>query len=328
MRVIAPWLQFRARRPQVTPWYNRGRWPATSTSHIIQSLVVNLVIAVAKGIGGAADRLRLDARRDAALLRRLRQPAALLIGVKKSRQPRPPPTRWVTAASSTSGPSWSPSCCSPAAACSRSTRDPQAEPPRAGRRHDDRPRDPRLFARARGWATYKNIVELNIRRKGTALLPLPERKQGLRPRRRVRRELRRGPRPRPRADRPHLAAITGDSRSGTAIGSLSIGVVLIGVALFLAYEVKSLIVGEAADPEIAAAVPPVRRRGPAHHRRPPPHHRPAGPRRGHRRHQARLQLSLTRRGGRRTRSTSSRIACAPAAPRSTGASSSPTSRAR
>jgi cation diffusion facilitator family transporter len=37
------------------------------------------------------------------------------------------------------------------------------------------------------------------------------------------------------------------------IGSIAIGVVLVGVAVFLAVEVKSLLVGEAADPEIDAA---------------------------------------------------------------------------
>jgi divalent metal cation (Fe/Co/Zn/Cd) transporter len=40
------------------------------------------------------------------------------------------------------------------------------QPPRAGRRPDPRDGHPRLLAAARGWATYKNIVELNIRRKG------------------------------------------------------------------------------------------------------------------------------------------------------------------
>ncbi|MDC0671809.1 cation diffusion facilitator family transporter [Nannocystis radixulma] len=49
-----------------------------------------------------------------------------------------------------------------------------------------------------------------------------------------------------------MAAVTGDSR-WDAIGTLAIGVVLIGVAVFLAIEVKSLLVGESADPEIAAA---------------------------------------------------------------------------
>ncbi|MCY1058320.1 cation diffusion facilitator family transporter [Nannocystis sp. SCPEA4] len=49
-----------------------------------------------------------------------------------------------------------------------------------------------------------------------------------------------------------LAAVTGDPR-WDAIGTLAIGVVLIGVAVFLAIEVKSLLVGESADPEIAAA---------------------------------------------------------------------------
>lgn len=103
-----------------------------------------------------------------------------------------------------------------------------------------------------GWATLKNIVEMNKRRRGKpffrylrdskdsdlvvvfgenaaaclglifALLALV------------------------------LAAATGDPR-WDAIGTLAIGVVLIGVAVFLAIEVKSLLVGESADPEIAAA---------------------------------------------------------------------------
>ncbi|PCC66763.1 cation diffusion facilitator family transporter [Nannocystis exedens] len=103
-----------------------------------------------------------------------------------------------------------------------------------------------------GWATLKNIVEMNKRRRGKpffqylrdskdsdlvvvfgenaaaclglifALLALL------------------------------LASVTGDPR-WDAIGTLAIGVVLIGVAVFLAIEVKSLLVGESADPEITAA---------------------------------------------------------------------------
>ena len=46
-----------------------------------------------------------------------------------------------------------------------------------------------------------------------------------------------------------LAYETGDGR-WDAIGSLAIGVVLVGVATFLAREVKSLLVGEAADPRL------------------------------------------------------------------------------
>jgi cation diffusion facilitator family transporter len=46
-----------------------------------------------------------------------------------------------------------------------------------------------------------------------------------------------------------LAKATGDGR-WDAIGSLAIGGVLVGVAAFLAREVKSLLVGEAADPEL------------------------------------------------------------------------------
>lgn len=50
-----------------------------------------------------------------------------------------------------------------------------------------------------------------------------------------------------------IAGVTGDGR-WDAVGSLAIGAVLILVAVFLAVEVKSLLVGEAADPEIEAAV--------------------------------------------------------------------------
>jgi cation diffusion facilitator family transporter len=46
-----------------------------------------------------------------------------------------------------------------------------------------------------------------------------------------------------------LAKVTGDGR-WDAIGSLAIGGVLVGVATFLAREVKSLLVGEAADPTL------------------------------------------------------------------------------
>ncbi len=49
-----------------------------------------------------------------------------------------------------------------------------------------------------------------------------------------------------------LTKITGDLRF-VALGSFSVGVVLVGVAVFLAREVKSLLVGEAADPTIRTA---------------------------------------------------------------------------
>lgn len=49
-----------------------------------------------------------------------------------------------------------------------------------------------------------------------------------------------------------LTKITGDLRFD-ALGSFSVGVVLVGVAIFLAREVKSLLVGEAADPTIKEA---------------------------------------------------------------------------
>ena len=49
-----------------------------------------------------------------------------------------------------------------------------------------------------------------------------------------------------------IAWVTGDARWDGA-GSLAVGFVLIGVAVFLAVEVKSLLIGEAADPEIELA---------------------------------------------------------------------------
>lgn len=50
-----------------------------------------------------------------------------------------------------------------------------------------------------------------------------------------------------------LAYVTGDPR-WDAGGSIAIGVVLVGVAVFLGTEVKSLLIGERADPAIEAAV--------------------------------------------------------------------------
>jgi cation diffusion facilitator family transporter len=49
-----------------------------------------------------------------------------------------------------------------------------------------------------------------------------------------------------------LTKVTGDLRFD-ALGSFAVGVILVGVAVFLAVEVKSLLVGEAADPTIKAA---------------------------------------------------------------------------
>lgn len=50
-----------------------------------------------------------------------------------------------------------------------------------------------------------------------------------------------------------LAMVTGDGR-WDAGGSIAIGLVLVGVAVFLGTEVKSLLIGERADPAIEAAV--------------------------------------------------------------------------
>lgn len=62
-----------------------------------------------------------------------------------------------------------------------------------------------------------------------------------------------------------LAAATGDGRYDAA-GSIAVGVVLIGVALFLAVEVKSLLLGERADPTIEAAVHAAAEETPGVHR--------------------------------------------------------------
>ncbi len=50
-----------------------------------------------------------------------------------------------------------------------------------------------------------------------------------------------------------LAWLTGDARWDAA-GTILIGVVLVGVAIFLAREVQSLLIGESADPAVAEAV--------------------------------------------------------------------------
>lgn len=50
-----------------------------------------------------------------------------------------------------------------------------------------------------------------------------------------------------------MAAVTGDGRFDAA-GSLMVGVVLVAVAVFLAIEIQSLLIGESADPAIEAAV--------------------------------------------------------------------------
>jgi divalent metal cation (Fe/Co/Zn/Cd) transporter len=50
-----------------------------------------------------------------------------------------------------------------------------------------------------------------------------------------------------------LAKVTGDGRWDGA-GSLAVGVVLVGVAVFLAVEIKSLLVGENADPALERTI--------------------------------------------------------------------------
>ncbi len=242
-------------RARVPAWYNRDPMAGDhSTSHIIQSLMVNLIIAAGKGVAAlmtgsgsmVAETLHSFADCGNQLL--------LLLGVRKSRH-APTPAHplgfgralyfWsfmVALLLFTGGGLFS------------------IYESIHKLRHPEPVGDMRLALTIlglslalEGWATYKNVVELNLRRKGrpffrflsdskdsdlvvvfgenaAAVLGLAIAIIAI-----------------------ALAAWTGDG-SWDAMGSLLIGVVLIGVAVFLAIEVKSLIIGEAADPEIEAAV--------------------------------------------------------------------------
>ena len=122
-----------------------------STGEILKSLAVNVVIAVSKGVAAFLTGLGRDARRDPALVRRLRQPAAAAAG--RARDP----------AAARSG---APARLRPhdvlllvhrrAAAVLRRRRvlDPRGHPqdraPRAGRGHRDRADHPAGVDRARG----------------------------------------------------------------------------------------------------------------------------------------------------------------------------------
>lgn len=104
-----------------------------------------------------------------------------------------------------------------------------------------------------GWSTWSNVQELNARRGGTPFFRyLQDTKDS------------------------DLIVVFGENSAATlglsfailavvlsvvthnpmwdAIGSIVIGVILVGVAVFLAREVKSLLVGEAADPAIHAVI--------------------------------------------------------------------------
>jgi divalent metal cation (Fe/Co/Zn/Cd) transporter len=59
-----------------------------------------------------------------------------------------------------------------------------------------------------------------------------------------------------------LASLTGDGRYDGG-GSVAIGLVLIGVATFLAIEVKSLLLGESADPAIEVSIRELSKRVPS-----------------------------------------------------------------
>ena len=141
----------------------------------------------------------------------------------------------------------------------------EAAAPRADRRHLGRDGDPRVLDAARRLVAAQQPARDRQAPRHDEPVALPARHQGFGSDPRARRE-RRG-RDRPRARRRGVAAVvqTGDGR-WDALGSFAIGAVLVGVATFLAREVKSLLVGEAADPalrakieELAAADPNIER---------------------------------------------------------------------
>ena len=225
-----------------------------STSHILQSLVVNFIIAVAKGIGALISGSGSMLAETLHSLADCGNQLLLLMGVKKSRRP---PTAAHPLGYGRALYFWS-----FMVALLLFTGGGMFSIYEAIHklRHPEPVGDMRLALgilglslALEGWATYKNIVEINARRRGKSVLRfLRESKD---------------------SDlvvvfgensaavlglalalvAVGLAAVTGDG-TWDAYGSLAIGVVLIGVAVFLAVEVKSLIIGEAADPEIAAAI--------------------------------------------------------------------------
>lgn len=226
----------------------------SSTAHIIQSLVINLVIAAGKGVAAVVTGSGSMMAETLHSFADCGNQALLLLGVKSSRKP-PSPTHplgygrvlyfWsfmVALLLFTGGGMFS---------IYESIHKLQ---------HPEPVGDMRLalgilgFSLAlEGWATYKNVQELNVRRKGRPFLRfLSDSKDS------------------------DLVVVFGENAAAVlglfialiaiglsaytgngqwdAVGSLLIGGVLIGVALFLAREVQSLIVGEAADPEIAESV--------------------------------------------------------------------------
>ncbi len=222
-----------------------------ATGHIIQSLVVNLLIASAKGVAAVFTRSGAMLAETIHSFSDCANQALLLLGVKKSS--RPPDERhplgygrelyfWsfmVAMLLFSVGGMFS--------IYEGFHKMQHPEPPE----HLMWGIGILVFSIAlEGYATFSNIKELNARRGGTGFLRyLRETKDsdlvvifgensaavlGLAV-----------------AIASMLAAhFTGDGR-WDALGSILIGVILIGVAIFLSREVKSLLIGEAADPVIS-----------------------------------------------------------------------------
>jgi cation diffusion facilitator family transporter len=224
-----------------------------STAHILQSLVANLIIAVAKGVAAVMTGSGAMLAETLHSLADCGNQLLLLLGVRMSRQP---PTEKHPLGHGRSLYFWSfmvalllfsgGGVFSLYEGLHKLSHPGTVENPTVGMAILA------LSLAIEGWATIKNIAEMNVRRKGkpffrylqdskdsdlvvvfgenaAACLGLVLAMAAL-----------------------GMASVTGDAR-WDAIGTLGIGAVLIGVAVFLAIEVKSLLVGESADPEIATA---------------------------------------------------------------------------
>ena len=205
---------------------------------------------------------------------------------------RPRSTRSATAASATSGRSSSRSCCSRSASLfaifegiekirhpararvARSRPSASCWSPSCSRRSRSAPRSARRSRAAAG----RGLVQF-IRRSKVPELPV-----------RAARGLRRADRPGRSRSSASCSPWSPATRVWDGIGTLLIGLLLGVIAIVLAIEMKSLLIGEAADPDASSArSPPRSRPTPTCPRADPPAHRAPRPRGAARRRQDRLR---------------------------------------